>query len=162
MAKVVVWGGMLILALGGMFYGMQVLNADQGELVGYAIGAPDDNNECDLQVIVSTMMNFADGPEETINPESNTPNWALWAERHFVVKDDATGQQVPFRKGGFQSKDITEMQFGSAEVILHAKLEAGKTYTMHYVRDDQMPEKYVKKLTGAAKEFRRETFEADY
>lgn len=29
---------------GGTFYGMQALNADTGELVGYALSAPDANN----------------------------------------------------------------------------------------------------------------------
>ncbi|MEM6853938.1 MAG: hypothetical protein AAF593_05970 [Planctomycetota bacterium] len=162
MAKAVVWGGMLIVALSGMFYGMKALNADPGEMVGYAIGAPDDSGECELQIVVTTMMNFVDGPEETVSPESTTPNWALWAERHFVVIDDATGQQIPFRKGGFRSKDISERQFGSAEVILLAKLDEGKTYTMHFIPNDQMPEKYVKQLTGGAKEFRRENFDPDY
>ena len=106
-------------------------------------------------------MKFTDGPTQTVSPTSVTPDWAHWASGHFVVKDDA-GQQVAFRKGGFQSKDITEMQFGSAELIMHAPLEAGKNYTFHFVPVLGQPEKYVKQLTGAAKEFRRETFEPDY
>lgn len=162
MAKAVVWGGMLVVVFGGILFFMQAMNADSGQTVGYAISAPDSNNVCELQVVVTTMMNAADGPSQTVSPTSMTPDWSHWAANHLIVIDDATGQQIDFRKGAFKSQDITEQQFGAAETIMIAELEAGKTYTMHYVPDDSMPEKYVKTLTGAAKEFRRETFDPDY
>lgn len=162
MARAVVWVGMLAVALGGMFWGMKVLNADPGQTVGYAISEPDENNECDLQVVVSTIMNFTDGPEQTVSPTSTTPDWEHWTKSHLILKDDATGQVIEFRKGGFRSKDISEMQFGSAELIMHATLEAGKNYTFHFVPVDGQPEQYVEPIVGEAREFSRATFDPDY
>lgn len=161
MAKAVVWGGMLVLIFGGIIYGMRMMNQDDGQTVGYAISAPDSNNKCELQVVVTIML-ARDGPEQTVSPTSRTPDWAHWAKNHLIVIDDATGQQIDFRKGGLKSQDVSEQQFGAAETMVLAELDAGKTYTMHYVPDDSLPEKYVKKLTGEAKAFRRETFEPDY
>ena len=162
MAKALVWVGMLVVMFGSIIFGMKVINSDKGQIVGYAISAPDGSNICDLQVIVTTMMNFTDGPTQTISPQSTTPDWPHWATTHFIVIDDATQQQLPFRKGGFKSKDITENQFGASEVILHADLEAGKDYTFHFVPISGQPEKYVMKIKGEATEFRRRTFAPDY
>lgn len=162
MAKAVVWGGMLIVAVSGMFYGMKMLNADPGQTVGYAVGAPDANNECDLQVVVSTIMNFTDGPTQTVSPTSKTPDWEHWAKSHFILTDDATGQVIDFRKGGFKSSDIDENQFGASELIMHATLEAGKHYTFRFVPIAGQPEEYVEPIVGEARAFQRATFEPAY
>jgi len=161
MAKVVVWGGMLLLAFGGMFMGMQALNADQGELVGFAVGEVDDNNEVQLQVIVSVTMKFADPPIQTVNPNSTTIDWAFWADEHFKLTD-ASGNLVAFKKHGFRSKDISEMQFGSAEQIVVAQLQAGQEYDFRYIRTLGQPEEYALKIKAEPTEFRRKTFAADY
>ena len=162
MVKAVGWGGMLVLALGGMFWGMQVMNADHGELIGYAIGEPDDAGVCELQVVVTTMMEIDDPPQFKPTTNSLKPDWELWGEEHLVAVDDSTGQAVTWREGRFKSDDITEAQFGNGELILLADLEAGKAYTMHYVPVAGEPRQYVQQLTGEAKEFRRETFAPDY
>jgi len=107
-------------------------------------------------------MNFMDGPSQTVTPTSTKPDWVHWSQSHFLVVADATGQQIDFKKGGFKSKDISENQAGPAECIMLAPLEAGKSYTFHFVPVAGQPEKYVKKLTGAEKKFRRETFDPDY
>ncbi|MEM8496159.1 MAG: hypothetical protein AAF911_10485 [Planctomycetota bacterium] len=159
MAKAVVWGGMLIVALSGMFYGMKALNADSGELVGYAISAPDDSGECEVQVVVSLMSTARDSPTQFT--ASGKPDWEHWLDGHFILKDDA-GNPVDLRKGGFKSKDIDEMQAGTAEFIALGQIEDGKTYTLTYVPVVGQPEQYTKTITGGAKEFRRENFDPDY
>lgn len=159
MAKAVVWGGMLIVALSGMFYGMQVLNADSGQLVGYAISAPDANNECELQIVVSLMTTAMDSPTQFT--ASGKPDWDHWLTDHFVLTDDA-GNVIDLKKGGFKSKDIDEMKAGSAEFIALGQLEAGKTYTLDFIPVVGQPEKYTKTIEGSAKEFRRENFDPNY
>lgn len=159
MAKAVVWGGMLIVALSGMFYGMKALNADSGQLVGYAISAPDANNESELQIVVSLMTTAMDGPTQFT--ASGKPDWEHWLDGHFVLTDD-TGNVIDLKKGGFKSKDIDEMKAGSAEFIALGKLDAGKTYTLDFIPVVGQPEKYTKTIKGAAKEFRRENFEPNY
>lgn len=161
MAKVVVWGGMLLLAFGGMFMGMQALNADQGEMVPFAIGEVDDNNEVQLQVVITVTMKFKDPPYQTVNPNSTTIDWAFWADEHFKVTD-ASGNAVAFKKHGFRSKDISETQFGGSEQIVVAQLQAGQAYDFTYVRVTGQPEKYTMKIKAEPTEFRRKTFEADY
>ncbi|MEM1108208.1 MAG: hypothetical protein AAGH99_05895 [Planctomycetota bacterium] len=159
MAKAVVWGGMLIVMFSGIFFGLKVINADSGQLVGYAIGQPDANNEYELQIVVSLMATAFDGPTQLTS--SGKPDWNHWLSVHFVLKDDA-GNTVDLRKGGFKSKDINEMQAGTAEFIALGKLAVGKTYTLTYIPVVGEPEKYTKEITAAAKEFRRENFEPDY
>ncbi|MEM6458744.1 MAG: hypothetical protein AAF710_05065 [Planctomycetota bacterium] len=159
MVKAVVWGGMLIMILGGMFFGMQALNADTGELVGYAVAAPDANNECELQVVVSLMAVARDGP--TVFTNSGKPDWNHWLGEHFTLTDDA-GTAVDLKKGGFKSKDINEMQAGTAEFIALAPLEAGKTYTLTYTPVVGQLEQYTQTIAADAKEFRRENFVPDY
>lgn len=161
MAKAVVWGGMLIVAFMGIFMGLKTINADSGKLVGFAVSAPDSNNECELQVVISLMDTAMDGPQQTVSPTSTTPDWALWLSRRYVLKD-AAGNVVDFKKGGFKSKDISEMQAGTAEFIALAKIEAGKTYTLEVTPVFGQPEKYIHTIEGAAKEFRRTTFEPNY
>jgi len=161
MAKVVVWGGMLLLAFGGMFMGMQALNADQGELVGFAVGEVDANNEVQLQAIISVTMTFTDPPVKTVNPNSGTIDWAYWADEHFKVTD-ASGTAVSFKKHGFKSKDISEMQFGGSEQIVVAQLQAGQDYDFTYTRTTGQPEQYTLKVKAEPTEFRRRTFDADY
>jgi len=159
MAKAVVWGGMLIVALSGMFYGMKALNADSGQLVGYAVSAPDANHECELQIVVSLMTTAMDSPAQFT--ASGKPDWDHWLTTHFTVTDDA-GNTVDLRKGGFKSQDIDEMKAGSAEFIALGKLDAGKMYTVDFIPVIGQPELYTKTIEGAAKEFRRENFEPDY
>ncbi|MEO0513907.1 MAG: hypothetical protein AAF086_01255 [Planctomycetota bacterium] len=159
MAKAVVWGGMLLVALSGMFYGMKMLNADSGELVGYAISAPDANNECELQIVVSLMTTAMDAPTQFT--ASGKPDWEYWLDGHFIVTDDA-GNTVDLKKGGFKSRDIDENKAGTAEFIALGTLEAGKTYTLDYIPVVGQPEKYSMTIQGAAKEFRRENFEPNY
>ena len=161
MAKLVVWGGMLLLAFGGMFMGMQALNADQGELVGFAIGEVDDNNEVQIQIIIGRIMTAKDPPFQTVNPNSTTIDWVYWAAEHFKVTD-ASGNAVTFKKHGFRSKDISEMQFGPGEQIVVAQLQAGQDYDFTYVRNTAQPEKYTTKFKAEPTEFRRRTFDADY
>ena len=161
MAKVVVWGGMLLLAFGGMFMGMQALNADQGEMVPFAIGEVDDNNEVQLQAVITVMMKAKDPPYQTVNPNSTTIDWAFWASEHFIVTD-ASGNTVDFKKHGFRSKDISENQFGGSEQIVVAQLQAGQEYDFTYVRTLGQPEKYTLKIKAEPTEFRRKTFDADY
>lgn len=159
MAKAVVWGGMLIVALTGMFYGMKMLNADSGQLVGYAIGAPDANNECELQIVVSLMTTAMDGPTQFT--DNGKPDWEHWLDGHFILTDDA-GNVIDLSKGGFKSKDIDENKAGTAEFIAMGTLEAGKTYTLTYIPVVGQPEQYTMTIQGAAKEFRRENFEPNY
>lgn len=161
MAKFVVWGGMLMMAFGGMFMGMKTLNADQGEIVGFAIGEVDANNQVQLQVVVAVTMKFKDPPYKTINPQSTTTDWAFWADEHFKVTD-ASGNAVAFKKHGLRSKDISEMQFGSAEQIVVAQLQAGQEYDFTYVRVTGQPEQYTLKIKAEPTKFRRRTFEASY
>ncbi|MEM7626882.1 MAG: hypothetical protein AAF333_14910 [Planctomycetota bacterium] len=161
MAKAVVWGGMLIVAFTGIFMGLQLINADSGRLYGFAVGEPDANNECELQLIVSITDKFQDPPQPKFNSTSTTPDWDTWLTQHYNLTD-ASGNRVDFRKGGFRSKDISEMQFGSGEFIALAKLEAGKTYTLEITPVVGQPEKYIHTIEGAAKEFRRTTFEPNY
>ena len=161
MAKVVVWGGMLLLAFGGMFMGMQALNADPGETVPFAIGEVNDTNEVQLQVVIGLMMTAKDAPYQTVNPNSTTTDWAFWADEHFKVTD-ASGNTVSFKKHGHRSKDITENQFGSAEQIVVAQLQAGQDYDFTYIRTVGQPEKYTMKIKAEPTEFRRKTFDADY
>ena len=161
MAKAVVWGGTLIVAFAGIFMGLQVINADSGRLVGYAVSAPDGNNECQLQVVIGLQDKFIDPPLQTVSPTSTTPDWDLWLSRRYVLKD-AAGNVVDFKKGGFKSKDINENQAGSAEFIALAMLEAGKTYTLEVTPVVGQPEKYIHTIEGAAKEFRRTNFEPNY
>lgn len=73
-----VWGGMLLLMFGAMFMDMRALNADQGELVGFAIGEVDAGNECQLQAVITLMMTASDAPCQTVNSESTTIDWALF------------------------------------------------------------------------------------
>lgn len=159
MAKAVVWGGMLILALSGMFYGMKVINADSGQLVGYAVSTPDANNECELQIVVSMMTTAMDAPTQFT--ASGKPDWNHWLTGHFTVTDDA-GQTVDLKKGGFKSQDIDEMKAGTAEFIALGQLDADKTYTLDYIPVVGQPEKYTTTIQGATKEFRRENFEPNY
>ena len=76
MVKAVVWGGMLLTMFGGIFFGLQALNADSGRLVGHAVGAPDANNQCELQIVVSLMTTAADGPAQLT--ASGKPDWEHW------------------------------------------------------------------------------------
>lgn len=161
MAKAVVWGGMLILTFGGILWGMQVINADSGQLVGFAVSEPDANNECELQVVIGLAEKFMDPPQPKLTSATGTLDWDLWLSQHYVLKDDA-GNVVDFKKGGFKSKDIDENQAGTAEFIALATLEAGKTYTLEVTPVVGQPEKYLHTIEGAAKDFRRTNFEPNY
>ena len=161
MAKAVVWIGMLVVFFGSIIWGMQVLNADHGELYGYAVGKPDSSNVCELQVVISPLMTL-DGPTQTISPTSMTPDWDHWLGQHFKLLEVGTGNAVDMRKGGFKSADISESQAGAADFIALADIEAGKQYTLEFQPVLGEPEKYIATIDGAEKEFRRTTFEANY
>lgn len=158
MAKAVVWGGMLIVTFTGIFMGLQMINADSGRQYGYAVGETDANKACELQLIIGIKDKFQDPPQPKLNSTSSTPDWDTWLSQHYELKD-AAGNRVDFRKGGFKSKDISELQFGSAEFIALATLEAGKTYTLEVTPVVGQPEKYITTIEGGAKEFRRTNFE---
>jgi len=161
MAKAVVWGGMLIVTFTGIFMGLQMITADAGKLVGYAVGKPDANHQCQLQYVVGLMDTAADPPTQTVSPTSTTPDWNHWLSQHYVLKDDA-GHVIDLKKGGFKSKDINENQAQTAEFIALATLEAGKTYTLEVTPIAGQPEKYTHTIEGAAKAFRRTNFEPNY
>jgi hypothetical protein len=161
MVKAVVWIGMLVVFFGSLMWGMQVLNADHGELYGYAVSEADASNEHQLQVIVSLLDTTKDPPLTTVSPTSTTPDWNAWLAAHYVLTD-SDGNRVDLKKGGFKSKDIDENQAGTAEFIALAQLETGKTYTLEITPIVGQPEKYIHTIEGAAKEFRRTTFEPNY
>jgi hypothetical protein len=161
MAKAVVWIGMLVVCFGGLFWGMQVLNADSGKLVGYAVSEKDDADEHQVQVLIGMMDTAMDPPLKFVSPTSATPDWNHWLEQHYFLTD-ADGNRVDLKKGGFQSKDIKEHQAGSAEFIALGQIENGKTYTLEVIPVVGEPEKYIHTIEGAAKEFRRTNFDPNY
>ena len=129
--------------------------------MGFAIGEVDDSNEVQMQIIIGRMMTAKDPPFQTVNPDSTTIDWVYWAAEHFKVTD-ASGNAVTFKKHGFRSKDISEMQFGLGEQIVVAQLQAGQDYDFTYVRNTGQPEKYTAKVKAEPTKFRRRTFDADY
>ena len=160
MAKAFVWIGMLAVLFGGVYFMLDAMTGDSGKLYGYAVGEANSNNQHPLQVVVGPM-DVLDGPTRTVSEVSTQPDWNHWLSQHYFLTD-AAGNPVEMKKGGFSSPDIDQNQAGAAEFIALATLDAGKTYTLEVVPVLAEPEKYIQKIEGAEKEFRRTTFDANY
>ncbi len=160
MAKAIVWIGMLVVLFGGVYFMLDAMTGDSGQLYGYAVGEKDDNNQHQLQVVVSPL-DVLDGPTRTVSEVSTRPDWDHWLEQHYFLTD-ASGTRIDLKKGGFSSPDIDQNQAGAAEFIALADLDAGDTYTLEITPVLGAPEKYVHTIEGAAKEFRRTNFDPNY
>ena len=145
--------------LGAILYGVKLVGADQGQLIGYAVGAPDAQQKCELQVVVGLMATAADPPMMRL--PNGKPDWNAWLAGHLVVHD-ASGQVVLVRKGGFRSTDIKERDAQSAEFIALATLDAGQTYDVTYVPILAKPKRYTRRVEAAATPLGRAVFAADY
>ncbi len=155
MVKAIVWIVILGSLMASLSYGMYLMNRDSGILMGYAVSPPNDSKQCELQVVVPMLMAKSDPPPFGA---TGKPDWNQWLADHFHLTD-ASGNKVTFRKGGFKTKQITELQSGSAEFIALADIDAGQSYTFAITPILHENKTYARTIDGAAKEFKRVNFD---
>jgi len=159
MAKAIVWGAMALTMIGAIIGGIHLMNKDSGRVVGIAVGPPNEQGEAEVHVLIAMLMKVEDTPLP--KPNSMQPDWVPWLDTHFDLRDPS-GKKVPFRKGGFKSELITEMQAGTAEFIAIATIQAGDAHTLDYTPVVGEPENYQIALDGNPLEFKRRNFDPNY
>ncbi len=158
MARAFVWIVMAAVILGGGYKLVELATADPGMMLGTAMSEPDNNNKVLLQVVVPMLLWTAD--PAPLTPEGE-PDYQAWLDSHYILRDSA-GTLIPFRKGHYKSKNISEGEAGTAEFIALADLDAGQDYEMELIPLTGRKQKYLRKFKAEALAYSKPTYATNY
>ncbi|MEM6332069.1 MAG: hypothetical protein AAF823_01875 [Planctomycetota bacterium] len=159
MVKGIVWLLTLGTLAAAVVFGIGVLNRDPGRLLGVAVAPADDQGMRELQIVINPLILIAGDPVPYT--AEGREDYPTWMNTHFEV-DAGSGPLNNWRRGGFKTREITELQAGAADFIGLAEIPDGTPVTVTYHPRLGEPEVYVFEIDGNPLPFKRRTFDPAY